>query len=104
MPFVEMEYFDHSLDRCKKPLKLAIAVRIVQGIAQGLSYAHQKGVIHQDLKPHNILLAPDLTPKITDWGLSRIFSQDTAASMAGFSLPYASPEQLSPCQFSSTGP
>jgi parallel beta-helix repeat protein len=104
IPFVEMEYFERSLDRCHKPLDLATAVRIIRGIAGGLSYAHQKGVIHRDLKPQNILLAPDLTPKITDWGLSRQLSQETMASMTGFSLPYASPEQLSPRQFGSTGP
>jgi parallel beta-helix repeat protein len=104
LPYVEMEYFDRSLDRCTKPLDPSMAVRIIQGIAEGLSYAHHKGVIHRDLKPQNILLAADLTPKIADWGLSRLLSQDTTASVTGFSLPYASPEQLSPRQFGSTGP
>jgi serine/threonine protein kinase len=103
LPYVEMEYFDRSLDHCTTPLEISTAVRIVRGIAEGLSYAHRKGVIHRDLKPHNILLAKDLTPKIADWGLSRVLSQDTTG-MTGFSLPYASPEQLSPRQFGSTGP
>jgi parallel beta-helix repeat protein len=104
LPFVEMEYLDRSLDRCPKPLDPVNVVRIIRGIAEGLSYAHRMGVIHQDLKPQNILLTSDLTPKIADWGLSRLLSQDTAAGMNGFSLPYASPEQLSPRQFGSTGP
>ncbi len=104
LPFVEMEYLSHSLDVCTKPLKCADAVRIIRGIATGLSYAHQKGVIHRDLKPHNILLTSDLTPKITDWGLSRLLSDDANTRMEGFSLPYASPEQLSPARFGPTGP
>ncbi|MDD1677989.1 MAG: serine/threonine protein kinase, partial [Methanomicrobiales archaeon] len=104
IPYVEMEYLERSLDRCRKPMALPVAIRIMQGIAEGLSYAHHRGVIHRDLKPHNILLGDNLTPKIADWGLSRGLSDDTAASVSGYSLPYASPEQISPRQFGSTGP
>ncbi|MDD1673525.1 MAG: serine/threonine protein kinase, partial [Methanomicrobiales archaeon] len=104
VPYVEMEYFECSLDQVKKPLDLRDTLKIVKGLADGLAYAHRMGVIHRDLKPHNILLSEDMTPKIADWGLSRILSHETAASMTGFSLPYASPEQISPRQFGPTGP
>ena len=41
------------------------------GLAFGLAYLHDKGIVHQDFKPENILLDDDLYPKVTDFGLSR---------------------------------
>ncbi len=101
-PYVEMEYIGRSLDQLEKPMEISRAVHLIQGIAAGLAYAHHKGVIHRDLKPHNILITADGIPKITDWGLSRTLSHETAESVAGFSLPYAAPEQLSPARFGDT--
>jgi tRNA A-37 threonylcarbamoyl transferase component Bud32 len=101
-PYVEMEYIGRSLDQLEKPMEPSRAVDLIQGIAAGLAYAHHKGVIHRDLKPHNILVTADGIPKITDWGLSRTLSHETAESVTGFSLPYAAPEQLSPARFGDT--
>lgn len=47
--------------------------QIIRGICEGLHYLHEKNVLHLDLKPSNILLDPNLVPKITDFGLSRCF-------------------------------
>lgn len=45
---------------------------IIKGICEGLHHLHkEKGIIHMDLKPANILLDNDLVPKITDFGISR---------------------------------
>nr|XP_028962375.1 G-type lectin S-receptor-like serine/threonine-protein kinase At1g67520 [Malus domestica] len=52
---------------------------IIEGIAQGLLYLHKysrKKVIHRDLKPSNILLDENMNPKISDFGLARIFTQN----------------------------
>lgn len=102
-PYVEMEYFERSLKDLEKPLSPARACRIVVGIAEGLAYAHARGVIHRDLKPGNILLAPDGTPKIADWGLGRVLADDDETIAPGFSLRYAAPEQLAPARYGSAG-
>jgi parallel beta-helix repeat protein len=103
LPYVEMEYVPGSLETVKKPLPIWKAVHIVKGIADGLHYAHEHGFIHRDIKPHNILLTEDLNPKITDWGMSKVLATDVKhSSIAGFSLSYAAPEQVSPSEFGRT--
>jgi serine/threonine-protein kinase len=67
-------------------------------IAEGLGYAHSKGIVHRDVKPGNILVRSDGKPKITDFGIARI--EDTAEHLrtqAGEVLgtpAYMSPEQV----------
>ncbi|KAF8673176.1 hypothetical protein HU200_048725 [Digitaria exilis] len=50
-----------------------IRYQIIKGVCQGLSYLHQERINHLDLKPENVLLGPQMVPKITDFGLSRCF-------------------------------
>ncbi|MEY2806195.1 MAG: hypothetical protein RIR65_612, partial [Planctomycetota bacterium] len=72
------------------------AAELVAALADGLEAAHQAGVIHRDIKPQNILIARDDTPKLTDFGLARV-SDDSFLSVTGeFAGTYAymSPEQV----------
>jgi len=102
-PYIEMEYVESSLAGMQLPLDKKKAVSIVKGVAEGLMYAHERGIVHRDIKPGNILLAPDGTPKITDWGLSK--AEGTKQSgFIGFSLEYAAPEQLAPTIYGEPGP
>ncbi|HVP96860.1 protein kinase domain-containing protein [Methanoregula sp.] len=103
MPFIEMEYVASSLAEMHFPLPEEKAVSILIGVAEGLRYAHERGIVHRDIKPGNILIAPDGTPKITDWGLSK--AEGTKQSgIIGFSLEYAAPEQLAPTLYGEPGP
>ena len=78
------------------PLPLKEAVSIAEQIAQGLSKAHSMGIIHRDIKPANIMLLPEGTVKIVDFGLAK-FPRDMGITNTGGvvgTIPYMSPEQL----------
>jgi len=68
----------------------------LSGVAAGLAHAHERGVIHRDIKPHNILLDENGSPKLTDFGIARALDATYATrtgSYLGTAL-YSSPEQL----------
>jgi hypothetical protein len=93
VPYIEMEWCDSCLADLEKPVQFNLALYYIQGIAEGLQYAHQNNIAHFDLKPQNILLKDDI-PKITDWGLSRLLTKHGTTTL-GISLPFAAPEQFS---------
>jgi eukaryotic-like serine/threonine-protein kinase len=68
----------------------------LSGVAAGLAHAHERGVIHRDIKPHNILLDEGGRPKLADFGIARALDATYATrtgSYLGTAL-YSSPEQL----------
>ncbi len=96
VPYVELEYIPRSLKDITLPVPQNRAKSIIFQIGSALSYAHEKGVIHRDIKPGNVLVADDGTVKLTDWGLSRLIERVDDTRNTSFSLYYASPEQLAP--------
>jgi eukaryotic-like serine/threonine-protein kinase len=71
------------------------AVNIAAQILAGLEYAHRSGLIHRDIKPQNVLITPDGTVKVTDFGIAKSVSDLglTEAGMALGTAQYFSPEQ-----------
>jgi len=70
------------------------AATMVAKLADGISAAHQKGVVHRDLKPANVLLTEAGEPKITDFGLAKTGRSDMTATGLVMGTPsYMSPEQ-----------
>ena len=65
-------------------------------IAEGLAHAHERGIVHQDLKPANILITDEGLPMILDFNLARDTRSAVGAvrAQAGGTVPYMSPEQL----------
>jgi serine/threonine-protein kinase len=98
-PFFSLEYVEGgSLARkvSSTPLPPRTAAEIIRAMAQAMQYAHEKGIIHCDLKPANVLLTPDGQPKITDFGLAKRLDEESGQTHAGIVLgtpSYMPPEQ-----------
>lgn len=82
LPLIAMEHLDGDTlaDRIKRGVSAAETLEMVAGIASGLSAAHEMGVVHGDLKPANVIVSNEHTPKILDFGLSH---SQSVASMSG---------------------
>lgn len=85
-----------QIDAGPATLPVRRVLEIVGEIAEGLDYAHSKGVVHRDLKPENIMLKPDGSLKVMDFGIARFDDQPglTAAGYLFGSPLYAAPEQV----------
>jgi serine/threonine-protein kinase len=96
MEFVEGESLGQLLRR-DGPVSLDRAIEVVGGVLSGLAHAHEKGLVHRDIKPDNILVEPSGLVKVVDFGIARIAGQPASASSDGINAFgtafYMSPEQ-----------
>jgi Tol biopolymer transport system component/predicted Ser/Thr protein kinase len=102
MQYVEGETLAARLKR--KPLDLKTALSIVSQIAAALAEAHRQGIVHRDIKPHNIMLTAGMQVKVLDFGLAKLaLPADsgaktatvlTEADVVAGTVPYMSPEQV----------
>ena len=78
------------------PLPVDRALSLACQIARALAFAHELGIVHRDVKPHNVLLDGSGTAKVTDFGIARALDSDDALTQTGTVLgtgQYLSPEQ-----------
>jgi serine/threonine-protein kinase len=98
--FIVFEYVDgenlKALIERRGPAPVATALELAMQIARGLSFAHQQGLIHRDVKPQNILLNGDGQAKVTDFGIARSLDVQHGMTQTGTVLgtsDYIAPEQ-----------
>ncbi len=99
--YIVMEYVDgitlKEYIEQQKDIKWKEAVHFTVQILRALQHAHDKGIVHRDIKPQNIMLLPDGTVKVTDFGIARFSRNEmrntAATDKAIGSVHYISPEQ-----------
>ncbi|QJW98021.1 Serine/threonine protein kinase PrkC, regulator of stationary phase [Frigoriglobus tundricola] len=107
VPFLVLEFVtggtlaQWAAGRAVPPLQAAV---LVEQVARAAHYAHEKGIVHRDIKPQNVLLALDgpegpVVPKLTDFGLAKLLDSGTEETPTGAVLgtpAYMAPEQVRP--------
>ena len=103
MPFVEGESLGGRIAR-EGPLPVRDAVSILKDVARALAYAHERGVVHRDIKPHNILLAAGAAT-VTDFGVAKAISSarrhsggDVHGTLTGTGTSLGTPLYMAPEQ------
>ncbi len=96
-PYLVMELVEgQSLEKMllKGSLPMPTACALTAQVAVALSVAHRAGIIHGDVKPANILVTPEMRPKLTDFGMARLTSHDNGDTSLFGTPAYWCPEQI----------
>ena len=103
-PYFVMEYVDgQPIDAWTRARALAVrpCIELMVRVCDAVVHAHRNFVVHRDLKPANILVTGDGQPKLLDFGIARLLSDEASASPGltrtgqyAFTPEYASPEQV----------
>jgi len=98
-PFYSMKLVEgQSLERelARGPMPAKEAAQLIATVAHAVAFAHQRGVLHRDIKPHNILLDAERQPHLTDFGLAKLLDQESGLTLSAAiigSPGFMAPEQ-----------
>ena len=93
MPYIVMEYVSGRPLSEQKLRRIDEAIGAARQICAALDHAHQKDLVHRDVKPHNVILIPEGVAKLMDFGLARMLGGDTEGTVSG-TISYIAPEQI----------
>ncbi|GAC1455993.1 MAG: hypothetical protein NVSMB8_02060 [Candidatus Limnocylindrales bacterium] len=98
LPFIVMEYVAGTSLKARiertGPLPVGDAIRFTDEIANGLSFAHSRGIVHADMKPSNVMLDKDDHAKICDFGIARTPQEDADSPQLFATALYVAPERV----------
>ncbi len=99
--YFSMEYLPGGTlsERIIEGMTVERGLETIKGVAQALSYAHQRGIVHRDIKPQNILFRYDDTPVLTDFGIAHVMKANSDTTrMTKLGMIVGSPRYMSPQQ------
>jgi len=100
VPYLVMEFIDgERIDTYCQGVRLSVSerLRLFLQVCEAVQYAHQRLIVHRDIKPNNILVTKDGAPKLLDFGIAKMLdpAAETETTVARPMTPeYASPEQI----------
>ncbi|MDR1237642.1 MAG: Stk1 family PASTA domain-containing Ser/Thr kinase [Propionibacteriaceae bacterium] len=101
VPYIVMELVEgHTLReilRTGRQIQPRKALEFTEGVLEALNYSHRAGIIHRDIKPANVMLTPDGSVKVMDFGIARAVA-DTSATMTQTAAVIGTAQYLSPEQ------
>ena len=99
-PYLVMELLTGGTlkEKIGSPIPWAVAIRIIEPIARALAYAHDKGILHRDVKPSNILITENNEPILTDFGTAKLLDLNEGQTLTGTGVGVGTPEYMAPEQ------
>jgi len=93
-PYLATELVEGApIDAAAAPLAFEARLALFLSVCAGVQHAHERLIVHCDLKPDNVLVRPDGMPQLLDFGIARLLSEDDGG-LQPFTPGYASPEQI----------
>lgn len=100
IPYLVMPYLQGGTLKqvLGKPMPLGTAAAMLSPIADALAYAHQKSIVHRDVKPANIMFTETGQPMLTDFGIVRLLENEDGVTLTATGMGIGTPEYMSPEQ------